>query len=189
MNIYDLPEKLNVKGRDYKIRSDFRPCLDIYTAFEDEELTEIEKCRVAYEILYIEKPPVKYYEEALNQAYRFLNGGGTVRGESKNYRLFSWNKDSTYIFSGVDKTLGFSSRRTEYLHWWEFLAAFMDISEGMFSNLLHLRQNKIKGKLTKEERQFWEENKNLLELVSEKAEQEKADIIEFLKSFERKETE
>lgn len=185
MSIYDLPQKLNVQSRDYKIRSDFRPCLDIFTAFEDEELTELEKCRVAYEILYIEKPPVKFYEEALKQAYRFLNGGGMIKGESKNSRLFSWNKDSTYIFSGVDKTLGFSSRRTDYLHWWEFLAAFMDISEGMFSIILHLRQSKRKGKLTKEERQYWADNKSLLELKqsTETEEREKAELEAYLKSL------
>jgi hypothetical protein len=182
MSIYDLPKKLRIEGRKYKIRSDFRACLDIFAAFDDEELTEPEKAVVAYEILYAKKPPEEHFEEAVNQAYWFLNGGDLIHGDDKKQRLFSWEQDSTFIFSGIDKSLGYSSRSSKYLHWWEFLAAFMDISDGMFSNILRLRQAKSKGKLTKEEREYYTENKALLELTT-KAEREEIEKVE--KYFEQ----
>jgi hypothetical protein len=37
-SIYDLPEILEVSGKNYVIRADFRPCIDIMTVFEDKSL-------------------------------------------------------------------------------------------------------------------------------------------------------
>ena len=44
--IGNLPTALEIDGREYAIRSDFRAILRIYSAFADPELDEREKCYV-----------------------------------------------------------------------------------------------------------------------------------------------
>lgn len=64
--------------------------------------------------------------------------------------------------------LGFSSRRSEHLHWWEFIGAFMKIGECTFTTLIHQRKLKKTGKQTKSDKEWWAENKGIAELKIEK---------------------
>ena len=41
-----LPKCLEIGGKEYPIDSDFRTVLNIFAAFNDPELTEVEKCYV-----------------------------------------------------------------------------------------------------------------------------------------------
>lgn len=174
-----LPTSINIKGREYAIRHDFRPCLEIILMFEDVDLTDAEKVQGMIEILFEEEPPI--CEETIVEAIKFLDMGmesGTGTGTSD--RMFSWTQDSNYIFSAIDKVLGFSSRRCEYLHWWEFMGAFMEIGECIFSTIIYMRKQKKKGKLTKEEKEYWAENRNMFELQQLYTEAEQAQIDRFL---------
>ena len=45
--IGNLPTALEIDGKEYAIRSDFRVILRIYSAFADPELDEREKCHVS----------------------------------------------------------------------------------------------------------------------------------------------
>jgi len=165
--ICDLRTSIIIQGREYAIRHDFRPCVDIMVMFEDVDLTEVEKMDAMLIMLYEEQPPI--CEEAYLEAVIFLNGGDRMGIEQKSRtpdvgRLYSWEQDYQHIFSAIDRVLGFSSRRSEYLHWWEFMGAFMEIGECLFSTMIHLRKGKKQGKLTKEERTYWNENIDVLEL-------------------------
>jgi hypothetical protein len=180
-SIGTLQTSINVRGRDYAIRHDFRPCLDIMVMFEDVELTDNEKIQALVEILFEEEPPL--CEETIIEAMRFLDNGKLQSdgNAGPDYgRLYSWTQDSSYIFSAIDRILGFSSRRCEYLHWWEFMGAFMEIGECMFSTLVHLRKQKKRGRLTKEEREYWAENKGIMELKEQLTKEEQSQIDRFL---------
>ena len=66
------------------------------------------------------------------------------------------------MFPAVNKAAGFETRSAEYIHWWTFLGYYMEISDGIFSNVLNLRLKKAKGKkLEKWEREYWQSNKEL----------------------------
>lgn len=178
-SIGTLPTSITIKGREYAIRHDFRFCLDIILMFEDVDLTDAEKVQGMIEILFEEDPPM--CEETILEAVKFLDMGmesGTGIGASD--RMFSWTQDSNYIFSAIDKVLGFSSRRCEYLHWWEFMGAFMEIGECTFSTIIYMRKQKKKGKLTKEEKEYWAENRKMFELQQLYTEAEQAQIDRFL---------
>ena len=54
MHSWDLPLTLTVGGKSYGIRTDFRPCLDIMTAFNDANLDDAGKYQVMVDILYEE---------------------------------------------------------------------------------------------------------------------------------------
>jgi len=171
MSILYLPEELEVGSKKYKINSDFRPCTSILEIFEKNDLTEQEKVEVMVGILYEDEIPDSYFIEAAEKAVWFLNCGidnGTSSGGGVDYgRLYSWEQDARFIIPSIDRVLGFSSRRAEHLHWWEFIGAFMEVGECTFTTLVHQRKLKKTGKQTKSDKEWWMENKDIAELKLE----------------------
>lgn len=104
--------------------------------------------------LYQEQPANT--QQALERANVFLNGGDSTNATSDNSgapRLYSFSKDANFIFAAFRQTHGIDLQKAE-LHWWEFLALFMDLgSETTFSSLIGLRKRVKTGTATKEERQ------------------------------------
>ena len=147
-----LPTSLTINGQDYKIKSDFRTALKIILAFEDAELAGVEKSILFYDLLYIDKP--EDVMQALQQGTWFLNGGKDEENESDGPRVFSWDRDSNLIYAAFQQTHGIDLAEAE-LHWWKFLALFMDLgSETAFCSLVGLRRRVKTGKATKEEKQM-----------------------------------
>jgi hypothetical protein len=148
-----LPETIDISGEIYKINSDFRTCLKIIMAFEDETLTGYEKQIILLSNLYQTVPANTQY--AISQANLFLNGGksDSDEGGDGSPRLYSFIKDANFIFAAFRQTHGIDLQKAD-LHWWEFLALFMDLGgETTFSNLIGLRKRVKNGTATKEERQ------------------------------------
>lgn len=135
-----------------EINSDFRDCLKIILAFEDNDLTGFEKQLILFDLFYKEKP--KNLSLAIQKALKFLNGGEDGNEDSGSERYFSFSKDAGYIFAAFKQTHGVDLEEIEYLHWWKFLALFMDLgSETTFCTLVGLRKRIKSGKATKEDRQ------------------------------------
>jgi len=178
-----LPKQLNINGTDRAIRSDFRTALLIFTAYNDAELSEDEKAMVMLECLFedYKSIPDEDYQEALEKAVLFLDGGSTSDENSKHgqsKKVMDWEQDEQLIFSAVNKVAGYETRSTEYLHWWTFLGFFNEIGEGLFSTVINIRQKKNKGKkLEKYEQEFYRENKSLIDIKVKltKEEQEELD--------------
>ena len=154
-----LPKAIRVNGTVYPINSDFRDCLRIILAFEDNDLTWLEKQAVLLENLYAEQPPDDDIQEAIRQGVKFLDGGDTEDSEEdkakpmSERRLYSFSKDGRFIFTAFQQTHGIDLQNTEYLHWWHFLTLFLDLgSETLFCSLVGLRKRVNTGKATKEER-------------------------------------
>jgi hypothetical protein len=154
-----LPEAIRVNGRVYEINSDFRDCLRIILAFEDNSLTPLEKQMLLMENLFRDVVNSEDYPEAMQQGVRFLDGGGKleedVEGDrGQHLRLYSFSQDANLIFAAFQQTHGIDLQNTEYLHWWQFLTLFMDLGESTsFCSLVGLRKRVKTGKATKEERQ------------------------------------
>jgi hypothetical protein len=148
----ELPEEIIVNGKAYPVNYDFRSCLNVILAFEDLELTGREKNAVMLQCLYREMPDD--LQAASEQAVLFLNGGKTGDGDSKDKpRLYSFSKDADFIFAAFRQTHGIDLQ-SEEMHWYKFLALFMDLgADTTFSNLMGLRKRVKSGKATKEERQ------------------------------------
>lgn len=162
---WNLPSSLEVGGKSYPIRTDFRPALDIMAAFNDPELPEDARLQVMVEILYIDVPPMEYLEEAIKQAIWYLDCGKSPDGKSRP-RTMDWEQDAALIFPAVNKVAGYETRNPQtYTHWWTFVGFFEEIEEGTFSQVLAIRQKRAKGKkLEKWEQEFLRENRSLVEL-------------------------
>lgn len=159
-----LPTAVEISGKVYEINSDFRDCLNIILAFEDPELTEYEKRIVMLDLLYKEMPDD--IVEACRVAVKFLNCGEEIgKSHKTKTRLYSFEKDAKYIFTAINQSHSIDLEKVEYLHWWKFCYMFLDVGEDcFFSHLVDLRARKAKNKLTKEEKEFCNNNPDLIDL-------------------------
>lgn len=159
-----LPVEVSVDGKLYSVECNFRVCLKTILAFEDDTLTPQEKQGILLSNTYGENVPGNI-QEALEKANWFLNGGKESKGEGEaSPRLYSFSKDASFIFAAFRQTHGIDLQKTD-LHWWEFLALFMDLgSETTFSGLVGLRKRIKNGTATKEERQAAREMGDLFEV-------------------------
>jgi hypothetical protein len=176
-----LPESVTINHTEYAVDSDFRTCLKIIMAFEDNTLTSQEKQIILLSMLFVQVPPD--VEQAIVQANWFLNGGTIGEHDESPMRLYSFAKDSNFIFAAFRQTHGIDLS-TAHLHWWKFLALFMDLgSETTFSQLVALRKRLKTGKATKEEKDAAREMPELVDVpdVDDRTLEEKEAEAEFLR--------
>ena len=180
--IGELPRTVCVHGVEYDVRTDFRDILKIVTAFSDPNLEDNEKVYVCLFIFYVDFDalPRRDYEEAFKAAVCFIDhdteAGDKEVDPRRNPRVMDWEQDEAIMFPAINKVAGFETRSAEYVHWWTFMGYYMEISEGIFSNVLSIRLKKAKGKkLEKWEREFWASNKELCVLKVKLSEEEQAE--------------
>lgn len=174
MNYFENPKEICINGNYYKIRTDYRDILTILEAFEDKELLQTEKLEVLISILYKDTPP--NCEETFIKAYQFLdvnieeffyNRNKKVNKKKNNKseeRYYSFVKDWQLIVGALNNYFGFSIREAEYIHWWDFIAAFNNIGESTFSHVIDLRKRKKENKLTDDEKKYYYKNREWLDL-------------------------
>lgn len=174
--IGSLPESLDVNGKEYAIRTDFRVVLLIFQALNDPELSEQEKASVILGSLYKNEFP-EDLQEAINKAAWFMDGGQTFKGSEK--RVMDWEQDEQMIFSAVNKVAGYETRAKEYIHWWTFLGFFNEIGEGLFSTVVNIRKKRNKGKkLDKTEEEFYKHNREVVNLKRRLSKEEQRELDE-----------
>lgn len=155
MSAWELPTTVDVDGQNFAIRSDFRAVLDALAALADPEMTQQEQYAACLEILYPKWQALPDANAALRAAFLFINGGQPEDSTIPRPRIVDWEQDAALIAPAVDKVLGYSCRRCEYLHWWEFLGAFYGIGDGLFAQVVSIRYKRAHGKkLDKSEQEF-----------------------------------
>lgn len=182
-----LPTKIKVNEKIYDINYDYKTAIKTLMAFEDEELTQNEKCYILLNNIYKNEVSKKDEEEAIIKAIKFLNLGDTCESENKKTkpRIYSFNKDSSYIYSGINQTHKIDLEKDSNLHFWKFMSLFMDMTpECMFGEIIYYRKRKQEGKLTKEEKQQYEKIKDLIEL--DKVKTKSDERIKFFEEFNKK---
>lgn len=171
MNVWNFPTSLNIGGIEYEIRTDYRVILDLLMALNDPELSDSDnkisaymQSRVILEIMFpdCDNIPQEHIQEALDKVAEFIDMG--IGDDSKKPKTMDWEQDAPIIIPAINKVLNKEIRAEKYMHWWTFLGAYMEIGEGLFSNVIHIRQKKAKRKkLEKWEQDFYKENKSLID--------------------------
>lgn len=177
MDAWKLPVSLCVGGENWKIRTDFRAILDILRYFNDPEYEPDERWEICLDILYedYEHMPYRLKREAVEKAVEFIDAGIKDDGKQKPHTM-DWEQDAAVIIPSINRVLGKEIRALEYMHWWTFVGAYMEIGEGLFSQILNIRLKKAKGKkLEKWEQEFYRENRALIDLKTKYTEEEKAE--------------
>lgn len=188
--LWKLPKEICIHDEPYRIRTDYRAILDILKAAADPELTDQEKNIVMLEILYMnpEEIPPEYLEEALIKGKEFIDCGVREEGKEK-VRLMDWEQDSPIIASAINKTVGKDVRSLKYMHWWTFMGAYMEIGDGLFHQVIIIRQKKAKKKkLEKWELEFYRKNRSLVDLDQKKQERstEEKEALKTLLGLEKR---
>ena len=183
----ELPLTVSVDGREYAVNTDFRDCLRVIMAFEDSELTPQERQQIILSNLYPVQP--QNILAALEAINTFLNGGeiAETSGDDAPLRLYSFSKDANFIFSAFRQTHNIDLQ-TARLHWYEFLALFMDLGqETTFCQLVGLRKRIKTGKATKEERQAAREMGEMIDVpeIDDRTLEEKEQEARFLELVAR----
>ena len=193
---WKFPTSVNVGGIDYEIRTDYRAVLDLFTALNDPDLTDSDpqmtaymQSRVILEIMFpdCDDIPVEHLQEALDKVSEFIDMG--ISDDRKKPKTMDWEQDAPIIIPAINKVLNCEIRAQKYMHWWTFLGAYIEIGESLFSNVIHIRQKKAKGKkLEKWEQEFYKENKSLIdfERVEKRSEEEKRALDDLFYSHKKK---
>lgn len=164
--MYELPKSLEVNGIEYEIRSDYRAILDILQVIADPELDNQEKAEVILTIFYpcFETIPPDDCQAALDKCFWFIGGGKEDDGKKKP-QLVSWEMDFPYIVAPINRVMGMEIRAVDYLHWWSFMAAYSEIGDCTFAQIVRIRERKATGKkLDKQDQEWYRKNRELVDI-------------------------
>jgi len=170
-----FPNRIEINDKEFEINSDFRIGLEIVLMFEDATMNKIEQLQEMCNLLYKNEILEEDFEEACKKATKFLDCGEVRKVVKENQneednddedgRLYSFEKDAKYIYSAIKQTHHIDLESIENLHWWKFIYMFMDLDKDcFFSQILHLRSQKQKGKLTKDEALVYHRMRDILDL-------------------------
>lgn len=165
MNAWELPGSVEVGGVERPVRTDFRACLDVLTVMSDAELADDERGYIALSVFYpgFDDLLPGDWQEAIEKMEWFLRGGGAEERGNRP-KLADWAQDFPLIIGPVNRVLGYEARQAEDLHWWTFLAAYAEIGDCMFAQVVSIRKKLKTGKkLDKSDRQFYRENRELVD--------------------------
>lgn len=181
MYAWELPTSLEVGGKEYAIRTDYRVILDILAAMNDpeifvpgmtEEEKKMEQSMTMLQILYIDfdSMPPRDWKEAAEKARDFIDCGIKDDGKPKP-RTMDWEQDAPLIVPAINKSVKIDVRSVKYMHWWTFFGLYMEIGESTFSTVVSIRDKKRRGKkLEKWEQEFYRNNKHLVDLKARRIE-------------------
>lgn len=174
---WQLPVTAAIGGREYKLHTDYRDILEIFSYLNDPDLPEFIRWEVALGLFYEDPLPEDRKQEGARFLCAFLTGGATP--EKPGPKLLDWEADAPAIIADVNRVAGREIRSLPYLHWWTFLSWFHAIGEGQLSTLVSIRDKLARGKkLEGWEKEFYRENKKRVDLpkkysARELAEQER----------------
>ena len=164
MTSWELPRQAVLGGVLYSIHTDYRDILEIFSYFEDPDLPEYLKWRIALALFYDAEIPEDRLQEAMEFLAEFLKGGrqDAVKAAPK---LLDWEQDAGVIVAEVNKVAGQEIRALPYVHWWTFLSWFHGIGEGQLSLLVGIREKLRKGKkLEPHEKDYYRIHKAAVDL-------------------------
>jgi len=164
VNVWQLPTEAVFGGRHYSIHTDYRDVLEIFSYFEDPDLPDYVKWRIALALFFEEEIPPVHRQEAMAFLSEFLTGG---KGEtaSDGPKLLDWEQDGCVIAAEINKVAGQEIRALPFVHWWTFLGWFHGIGEGQLSALVGIREKLRKGKkLEPHEKDFYHAHKQAVDI-------------------------
>lgn len=172
-----LPISVEIKGEHFLIRNkcDYRVVLDAISALNDVELSKEEKLQCALYVFYENVEKITDFEIAIKEMMRIINNGEEESEQDRlpKPQLMDWEHDFKVLVAPLNKALSCEIRTVDYLHWWTFVAGYMEIGECLFSNIVSIRKKKMSGKkLEQWEQEFYKENKKMIDLPLKLTEEE-----------------
>ena len=161
MDKHYLPKSVEINGVECTFKSDYRDILYLFEILSDPDLLPQEAVMLACENFYDTDYYLTDLSTAITEMYSFIScgDGDTTSSSSSGERLYDWDKDFNIIIAPINRVLGYDIRGVEYLHWWTFMSAFMEIGECTFSTYVGIRRKLQRGiKLEKYEEKIYKEH-------------------------------
>ena len=173
--MFYLPTTLEVDGKEYPIRTDFRVALTIFEAINDKSLPRQLIVPMVLKCLYIDIP--ENTEEAYKKATWFLDGGDIPKSKKAPKKIMDWEQDEYLIFPALNKVAGCEIRSVDYMHWWTFFGLFNEVGDGLYSQVINIRSKLANGKkLEKWEREYFEKHKEMIVIKEKLSPEEEAEL-------------
>ena len=160
-----LPTSVELGGVEYEIRTDYRDILTIFAILNDADLDESDKALGLLAVFYpdLGQLPETLYKDALERCFWFINGGDETQGH-RAPKLMDWEQDFRHIIAPINRVMGTEVRSVSYMHWWSFLAAYYEIGDCLFAQIVRIRDQLARGKpLDKEDRRWYREHRSLVD--------------------------
>lgn len=183
MDKHTLPMVAVINDTEVPIDTDYRNILKIFEIFNDPDLLDTEKLSLSLQWFYDTDDYLADVQTATRFMYDFIAGGeNTEEMQSTNQKpLYDWEQDFNLIVAPINKHIGCDIRGLEYLHWWTFLSAFMEIGECTFSTFVSIRNKLNRGiKLDKAEERVYKDNESKIVLAKKHDKTTQALIDEIL---------
>lgn len=174
---WSLPESVEVQGVTYPIRTDYRCILDIMTDLSNPEADGQERAMAVLIGLYpdFDDMPPEHWEDAISEGMRFINCD-SEEAPHKAPRLVDWELDYSLIIAPINRVTGGEVRAVKYMHWWTFLAAYAEIGDCTFAQVVRIRDHKARGKpLDKSDQEWYRKNRHLVDFKRKYTEAEDAE--------------
>ncbi len=178
-----LPKALKLSDEvSYPIRWDYRAVLDLFEALNDPDTTPQERGLYLLTILYkdFETIPAGLWVDAVQKGLWFLNGGEPTPARNAP-KLMDWEQDFSIIIPAINRVAGMEVRALPALHWWTFLGYYQEIGDCTFAQVVSIRDKQRRGKLSKEEREYYARNRHLVDLKQKLTADEQDFIATLLK--------
>jgi len=165
------PEYVEVKGKKYKINTDFRVAIECNRIAEDDSIGDFERVLAVLYTLFgedgINIPD--HYEELLKMAKKYLLCGKEVEEESNEKPDMDFIEDYSYITTSFlsDYHIDLDSCK---MHWWKFMDLMNGLSNSelgdccILNRIRNLRNFDTKSIKDKKERQKIEKAKQQIAL-------------------------
>jgi hypothetical protein len=136
-----LPYSAVFGGKRYKINPYFDCVLEIFSVFQRDDLTELEKVDYALFVLVKGRYPVS--GDLLNAVFDALIE--KPEGRSDEPKSFDFDQDAAYIYAGFRQAYGIDLyNECGKLHWWKFIALFGGLPENTrIREIMVIRARKI----------------------------------------------
>lgn len=189
-----LPETVLIGDAEYPINTDFRISILFELLMQDDSLSDTEKTKEALRLYYPKIPHDK--KEAVEKIIWFYSCGKEEKtrrkksdeekpdeeeeeyDEPEERMVYSFEHDDRYIYAAFMSDYGIDLQDIEWLHWWKFRALFTALNDNCeFKKIIGYRTVKITGKMSKEDRAFYQKMKRIYALPISDDEQEKYDAI------------
>lgn len=173
---WSLPDSVEIQNTVYPIRTDYRCILDILTDITDPEADGQDRAIALLIGLYpafADMPP-ENYDEAIRAGMRFINCDADD-APHRAPRLVDWEQDYSLIIAPVNRAIGAEIRAMEYVHWWTFLAAYQEIGDSTFAQVVRIRDRLRRGKMDKADWEWYRRNRQLVDFRRKYTEAENAE--------------
>ena len=160
--MFELADTVEIDGRTYRIRTDYRVILEIFVMLNDLDLDDGDRTEALMQMFYIDRP--EDTGKAIQAFSSFVDP--RPRNSSGRTGLVDWETDFDLIAAAVNHVLGTECRSLPYLHWRSFLGAYMEISsESLFTRVISIRDKLRTGKkMEKWEKAWYRKNRDLVDL-------------------------